>query len=102
MSWADWLFAPRIDHRGWQTPSEASRIFLIITLLVVGWWYWESTHENLAIWIGMTILVSTPILTVGWYLLSLVAKNREVQLLTPKVKKPLEEKGRLPSQFKNP
>ena len=102
MSWADWLFAPRIDHRGRPTPSEASRIFLIITLIVVGWWYWESTHENLAIWIGMTILVSTPILTVGWYLLSLVAKNRQVQLLTPKVKKPLEEKGRLPSQFKNP
>ena len=47
MSWADWLFAPRIDHRGWQTPSEASRIFLIITLLIVGWWYWESTHEDL-------------------------------------------------------
>ena len=66
------------------------------------WWYWESTHENLAIWIGMTILVSTPILTVGWYVLSLVAKNRQVQLLTPKVRKPLEEKGRLPSQFKNP
>ena len=98
----NWLFAPRIDHRGWQTPSEASRIFLIITLLIVGWWYWESTHGNLAIWIGMTILVSTPILAIGWYLLSLVAKNRDVQLLTPKVWKPLEEKGRLPPQFKNP
>ena len=102
MSWINWLFAPRIDHRGWQTPSEASRIFLIITLLIVGWWYWESTHENLAIWIGMTILVSTPILTLGWYFLSLVAKNRDVLLLTPKVRKPLEEKGRLPPQFKNP
>ena len=53
-------------------------------------------------WFGMTILVSTPILSIGWYLLSLVAKNREVQLLTPKVRKPLEEKGRLPAQFKNP
>ncbi|MBG46455.1 MAG: hypothetical protein CMB76_08085 [Euryarchaeota archaeon] len=102
MSWMNWLLAPRIDHRGWQTPSEASRIFLIITLLIVGWWYWESTHENLAIWIGMTILVSTPILTIGWYLLSLAAKNRDVQLLTPKVWKPLKEKGRLPPQFKNP
>ncbi len=102
MAWSDWLFAPRIDHRGWQTPSEASRMFLIITLLIVGWWYWESTNDNIAIWAGMTILVSTPILTAGWYILSLVAKDRDVQLLTPKVRKPLEEKGRLPSQFKNP
>ncbi len=102
MAWSDWLFAPRIDHRGWQTPSEASRMFLIITLLIVGWWYWESTNDNIAIWAGMTILVSTPILTAGWYILSLVAKNKNVQLLTPKVRKPLEEKGRLPPQFKNP
>ncbi len=77
-------------------------MFLIITLLIVGWWYWESTNDNIAIWAGMTILVSTPILTAGWYILSLVAKNKNVQLLTPKVRKPLEEKGRLPSQFKNP
>ena len=102
MSWIDWMFAPRIDHRGWQTPSEASRFFLILTLLLVGWWYWESTSENLFIWFGMTLLVSTPILSIGWYILSLIAKNREVQLLTPKVRKPLEEKGRLPAQFKNP
>jgi len=102
MGWMDWMFAPRIDHRGWQTPSEASRLFLILTLLLVGWWYWDSTSENLFIWFGMTLLVSTPILSIGWYILSLVAKNREVQLLTPKVRKPLEEKGRLPAQFKNP
>ena len=27
MSWADWLFAPRIDHRGWQTPVKHLDIF---------------------------------------------------------------------------
>ena len=102
MNWVDGLVAPRMDHRGWSTPSEASRIFLIITLIAVGWWYWESTSDNLAMWAGVTILVSTPILSIGWYILSIIAKNREVQLLTPKVRKPLEEKGRLPSQFKNP
>ena len=102
MNWVDWLFAPRMDHRGWSTPSEASRIFLIITLIAVGWWYWESTSDNLAMWAGVTILVSTPILSIGWYILSIIAKNREVHLLTTMVRKPLEEKGRLPSQFKNP
>ena len=53
-------------------------------------------------WVAITLLISTPILSIGWYLLSLVAKNRDVQLLTPKVKTALESKGRLPNQFKNP
>jgi hypothetical protein len=53
-------------------------------------------------WVGLTILVSTPLLSIGWYLLSLIARDRDVQLLTPKVRAPLEAKGRLPNQFKNP
>ncbi|RJV01873.1 MAG: hypothetical protein DWC06_00565 [Candidatus Poseidoniales archaeon] len=102
MGWLNWLFAPRIDHRGWSTPSEASRIFLVVTLVLVGWWSWQSSSENLVMWVAITLLISTPILSIGWYLLSLVAKNRDVQLLTPKVKTALESKGRLPNQFKNP
>ena len=102
MSWMDRLFAPRIDHRGWSTPSEASRIFLILTLVAVGYWAWSAASDNLVMWLGLTILVSTPLLSVGWYLLSLMARNRDVQLLTPKVRAALESKGRLPNQFKNP
>ncbi len=102
MTWMDRLFAPRLDHRGWSTPSEASRILLIITLATIGALTWGSASENLVIWFAVTILISTPILSMGWYLLSLMAKNREVQLLTPKVRGALESKGRLPNQFKNP
>ena len=102
MSWIDRLFAPRIDHRGWSTPSEASRMFLILTLVAVGYWAWGAASDNLVMWVGLTILVSTPLLSIGWYLLSLIARNRDVQLLTPKVRAPLEAKGRLPNQFKNP
>ena len=98
----DRLFAPRLDHRGWSTPSEASRILLLLTLVIIGTLTWDSASENLAIWIGITILISTPILSIGWFLLSLMAKNRELQLLTPKVRGALESKGRLPNQFKNP
>ena len=102
MSWMDRLFAPRMDHRGWSTPSEASRMFLILTLVAVGHWAWGAASDNLVMWFGLTILVSTPLLSVGWYLLSLMARNRDVQLLTPKVRAALESKGRLPNQFKNP
>ena len=102
MNWADWLFAPRIDHRGWATPSEGSRYFLILTLIAVGVWSWQYSSTNLVMWVGVTLLFSTPILSIGWYLLSIIAKNREVQLLTPKVRNALEVKGRLPNHFKNP
>jgi len=102
MSWIDRLFAPRMDHRGWSTPSEASRLLLILTLVTVGILTWDSSSDNIWIWLAVTILISTPILSIGWFLLSLIAKNRNVQLLTPKVRDALESKGRLPNQFKNP
>ena len=102
MSLMDRLFAPRIDHRGWYTPSEASRLLLILTLVTVGILTWDSSSDNIWIWLAVTILISTPILSIGWFLLSLIAKNRNVQLLTPKVRDALESKGRLPNQFKNP
>ncbi len=102
MSWVDRVFGPRMDHRGWSTPSEASRVLLVLTLIAVGYWAWGIASANIMIWFSLTILVATPILSVGWYLLSLIARNREVQLLTPKVRDALESKGRLPNQFKNP
>ena len=40
MSLVDFLLAPRKDHRGWNTPNEASRILLIFVLVVVSYWAW--------------------------------------------------------------
>ncbi len=96
MSLVNKLFAPRIDHRGMSTPSEASRIFLIITMLGTGMWSWFATDGNLVVWFSLTLLIATPILSIGWYLLSLIAKNRRGELLTPKVQNALEAKGRWP------
>tara|TARA_B100000575_G_scaffold17157_1_gene11977 strand:+ start:321 stop:629 length:309 start_codon:yes stop_codon:yes gene_type:complete len=90
------LFAPRIDHRGMSTPSEASRIFLILTVFGTGLWAWSVTDGNLVVWFSLTLLASTPILSIGWFLLSLIAKNRRGELLTPKVQNALESKGRWP------
>ena len=58
------------------TPSEASRIFLIITMLATGIWSWFATDGNLVVWFSLTLLIATPILSIGWYLLSILAKNR--------------------------
>ena len=102
MSLVNKLFAPRIDHRGMSTPSEASRIFLILTLIGSGAWAWTATEGNLIVWFSLTLLIATPILSVGWYLLSFIAKNRRGELLTPKVQNALEAKGRWPHHSRKP
>ena len=102
MSIVNRLFAPRIDHRGMSTPSEASRIFLVLTMVGTGVWSWNATDGNLMVWFSLTLLVATPILSIGWYLLSLVARNRRGELLTPKVQYALEAKGRWPHHSRKP
>jgi len=102
MSKVNRLFAPRIDHRGMSTPSEASRLFLIVTLIATGLWSWYATQGHLVIWFSLTLLVATPILSIGWYILSIIAKNRRGELLTPKVQNALESKGRWPHHSRKP
>ena len=102
MSLVNRLFAPRIDHRGMSTPSEASRIFLVLTMIGTGVWSWNATDGNLMVWFSLTLLVATPILSIGWYLLSLVARNRRGELLTPKVQNALEAKGRWQHHSRKP
>ena len=59
MSIVNRLFAPRIDHRGMSTPSEASRIFLVLTMVGTGVWSWNATDGNLMVWFSLTLLVAT-------------------------------------------
>ena len=83
----DYLLAPREDHRGWKTPSEASRILLVVVVLSVAYWAWPITQGNVMMWIGTIMMVSTALLTVGWWFLSLAARGREPRNLTSSVGK---------------
>ena len=49
MGAAEYLFAPRKDHRGWSTPSEAARLFFIIAMVVSGWWSWQLAQGNIIV-----------------------------------------------------
>ncbi|DAC48165.1 MAG: hypothetical protein CMA62_05295 [Euryarchaeota archaeon] len=89
----DYLLAPRRDHRGWKTPSEASRILLVVVVLGVSYWAWPVTEGNIVMWVGTVIMVSTALLTVGWWILSLAARGREPRILTTSVGK-IQNKGR--------
>ncbi len=77
----EYLFAPRRDHRGWSTPSEAARLFFLLTLIVTGFWAWPITEGRILLWFSLVVLVSTPLLTIGWWLISLVSQRIESRVL---------------------
>ena len=79
MSIVDYLFAPRLDRFGSKTPSEASRIFFLIVILAVSYWAWQISSGIISIWLMIVILISTPILSIGWWLISLISQKRPTQ-----------------------
>lgn len=87
MSLLDYLLAPREDHRGWKTPSEASRILFVMVVGSVSYWAWPITEGNIVMWAGTVMMVSTALLSLGWWLLSLAARNRAPRKLTASVEK---------------
>ncbi len=81
-----YLFAPREDHRGWSTPSEAARIFFILGMIFSGWWSWQLSEGNMAVFLCLLMLISTLLLSLGWGLISLVSIGFEPRVLTESVK----------------
>ena len=90
MSYGDILLSPRLDHNGRDTPSEASRILLIATLLSVSIWSWPIANGMPFLWLLIVLFVSTPILSFGWWILSLLGQSRKSRELTPSVGKSKE------------
>ena len=75
------LFAPRKDHKGWSTPSEAARLYFLLVLAGSAVWAWPLTQGNLLLWLGLVAFVATPLLTIGWWLISLVSQRFESRVL---------------------
>lgn len=85
MSVMDYLFAPRVDHRGWKTPGEASRILFLAVIAAVSIWAWPVSNGIVYMWALLVILISTPILSIGWWVLSIIGHRRQPRKLTPAV-----------------
>ncbi|MEC8242590.1 MAG: hypothetical protein VX023_02605 [Candidatus Thermoplasmatota archaeon] len=81
----EFLFAPRKDHRGWSTPSEAARIFFVLAMVFSGWWSWQLSEGNVIVFLCLLMLISTPMLSLGWWLISLVSNGIEPRVLTESV-----------------
>mgnify|MGYP003321764978 FL=1 len=98
----EYLFAPRLDHRGWSTPSEASRLFFILAMIVCGFWSWDLSESNIVVFLCLLMLTSTPILSLGWWLISLISKGIEPRVLTESVNN-LDKSKKLPlHSFRKP
>jgi hypothetical protein len=70
-------FAPRKDHKGMSTPSYAARWYLPLCMVLVGGWAWGMTDGNLVMWSALTVMIATPVLSLGWYLIGLVSSRFE-------------------------
>ena len=98
----EYLFAPRLDHRGWSTPSEASRLFFILVMIGCGLWSWDLSESNIVVFLCLLMLTSTPILSFGWWAISLVSKGIEPRVLTESVNN-LDKSKKLPlHSFRKP
>jgi len=82
---ADFLFSPIRDHRGWETPSEGSRLLFLVVILATSIWAWPLSQGMVFVWFFSVLLVSTPILTIGWWIFSLIGQNRNSRFLASSV-----------------
>lgn len=87
MSLLRYAFAARRDHKGMSTPSYAARWFLPLCVAAVGYWAWSPTEGNLVMWSALTLMVATPVLSLGWYVIGFISAKHEPLYILDKAEK---------------
>ena len=87
MSWVAAAFVPRKDHKGMSTPSYAARWFLPIRTGLCAVWSWQATEGVLVMAAGLTFMVATPLLSIGWYLIGLVSARYPARYIIPQAER---------------
>lgn len=82
-----YAFAARRDHKGMSTPSYAARWFLPLCVTIIGAWAWGPTEGNVVMWSALTLMVATPALSLGWYLIGIVSAKFEPLYILEKAEK---------------
>jgi len=72
-----YAFAARRDHKGMSTPSYAARWFLPLCIALIGGWAWGPTQGNIVMWSALTVMIATPVLSLGWHLIGLLSARFE-------------------------
>ncbi|MAM82712.1 MAG: hypothetical protein CL989_02340 [Euryarchaeota archaeon] len=79
------LLAPLHDHKGRKTPSEASRAWFVLVMilsLVVGL---SASDGNIVIGSACGLVMATALLNIGWFFLNTIGEGRETVALTKAV-----------------
>ena len=79
------LLAPLHDHNGRKTPSEASRVWFILVMilsLIVGL---SASGGNIVIGSACGLVMATALLNIGWFFLNTIGEGRETVALTKAV-----------------
>jgi hypothetical protein len=56
-------------------------------MVLVGGWAWGVTQGNLVMWSSLTVMIATPVLSIGWYLIGLVSARFEPLYILDKAEK---------------
>ena len=98
MSLVQWLFAPRRDYRGMSTPSYAARWWLFLCCLSTGAWAYSVSEGSIYMLFALTLIIATPLLSLGWYVISIISERIEPRYLLEKAehahKARIEQKAR--------
>ncbi len=87
MEWFAAAFAPRRDHKGMSTPSYAARWWLLLCTGLSALWSWQATGGFLVMAAALTVMVATPLLTLGWYLIGLVSARIPARYILAKAER---------------
>ena len=79
------LLAPLHDHKGRKTPSEASRVWFILVMilsLIIGF---SASGGDIVIGSACGLVMATALLNIGWLFLNTIGEGRETVALTKAV-----------------
>ena len=87
MEWFAAAFAPRRDHKGMSTPSYAARWWLLACTGLSALWSWQATDGFFVMAAALTVMVATPLLTLGWYFIGLVSARIPARYILAKAER---------------
>ena len=79
------LLAPLHDHKGRKTPSEASRVWFVLVMILSLITGLSVSGGDIVIGSACGLVMATALLNIGWLFLNTIGEGRETVALTKAV-----------------